>query len=182
MTKISLDAFYDELQKISELIPGGKSSGMPPSKFNPASVAKGQKVEIEHTTDPRIAREISRDHISEFPRYYTALDEMEKKLKGERKKVSQAVFQKMASHQKEAINWGALGGKLTQPFTRLFTKAAPAVAKAAPVTPKAVTPIARTAPMSALGPRLKPPSAGRIGETIGAPLRGDPRKYLQGNF
>lgn len=83
MTKISLDAFYDELQKISELIPGGKSSGIPPSNFNPKSVAKGQKVEMEHTPNPRLAREIARDHISEFPSYYTALDDMEKKLKGE---------------------------------------------------------------------------------------------------
>ena len=38
-------------------------------------------VELEHTDDANIALEIAKDHLSEFPDYYNALEEMEKKLK-----------------------------------------------------------------------------------------------------
>lgn len=39
----------------------------------------GQKVEMEHTTDVRIAKEIARDHLTEDPQYYTKLATIEKK-------------------------------------------------------------------------------------------------------
>lgn len=46
------------------------------------AIAKGQKVEKEHTTDPKIAREIATDHVNERPDYYDALKRIEKnKLK-----------------------------------------------------------------------------------------------------
>jgi hypothetical protein len=38
----------------------------------------GIKVEMEHTTDPLIAKRISLDHLSEIPDYYTRLAKMEK--------------------------------------------------------------------------------------------------------
>ena len=31
----------------------------------------GMKVEMEHTTDPRIAEEIALDHLAEDPHYYS---------------------------------------------------------------------------------------------------------------
>lgn len=37
----------------------------------------GVKVEMEHTDDPKIAREIAMDHLVEDPNYYTKLDKME---------------------------------------------------------------------------------------------------------
>jgi len=46
----------------------------------------GVKVEMEHTKDKNIAREIAHDHLFEFPDYYTALAEMEDKLKKKWKK------------------------------------------------------------------------------------------------
>ena len=39
----------------------------------------GIKVEMEHTNDPKKAREIAKDHLVELPDYYTRLDKMEKK-------------------------------------------------------------------------------------------------------
>ena len=48
-------------------------------------LAKGIKVEMEHTKDPDLARKIATDHLTEFGTYYTALDEMEKKLKEKKK-------------------------------------------------------------------------------------------------
>lgn len=38
----------------------------------------GMRVEMEHTSDKRIAREIAKDHLAEFPDYYTRLQAMEK--------------------------------------------------------------------------------------------------------
>lgn len=61
-------------------IPGGKADGKPVGKYDKEQLGKGMKVEREHTKDPRRAEEISTDHLEEFPTYYTALDEMEKRL------------------------------------------------------------------------------------------------------
>jgi len=38
---------------------------------------KGTKVEMEHTDDPVVAREIAMDHIAEFHDYYDRLDKIE---------------------------------------------------------------------------------------------------------
>ncbi len=42
---------------------------------------KGQKIEMEHTDDPRIARKIACDHLKEHPKYYTHLEKMERKMR-----------------------------------------------------------------------------------------------------
>lgn len=39
----------------------------------------GIQVEMEHTDDPREAREIALDHLMELPDYYSRLAKMEKK-------------------------------------------------------------------------------------------------------
>ena len=46
-------------------------------------VDMGEKVEMEHVDDVRLAREISLDHLSEFPDYYSRLEKMEKEAKEE---------------------------------------------------------------------------------------------------
>lgn len=38
----------------------------------------GQKVELEHTSDEKIAKEIAKDHLFEDPEYYTKLSKIEK--------------------------------------------------------------------------------------------------------
>ena len=42
-----------------------------------SQLAKGIKVELEHTSDPKIAKEIALDHIAEFPDYYDRLAKVE---------------------------------------------------------------------------------------------------------
>jgi len=59
-------------------IPGGKSDNAPDSDFDAEELAKGIKVELEHTDDKELAKEIAKDHLSEFPDYYTRLIDMEK--------------------------------------------------------------------------------------------------------
>ena len=61
-------------------VPGGLADNKKPSDFDPKELAKGIKVEMEHTEDPALAQEIAMDHLTEFPDYYTALLKMEKGL------------------------------------------------------------------------------------------------------
>lgn len=56
-----------------ERIPGGKAAGRSPREFDQRELAKGIKVEMEHTRSKQTAREIAMDHLAEEPRYYTKL-------------------------------------------------------------------------------------------------------------
>lgn len=49
--------------------------------INEDQLKKGIEIEKEHTSNKDIATKIAKDHLSEFSNYYTALDEMETKLK-----------------------------------------------------------------------------------------------------
>jgi hypothetical protein len=64
----------------TDKMPGGKADDKPSSAFDAKQMALGQKVEMEHTDNPALAKEIARDHLEEFGDYYTHLDKMEKKL------------------------------------------------------------------------------------------------------
>ena len=64
-------------------IPGGLADNGPPKNVDPVQVEKGLRVEHEHTSDlPDIAREITYDHLTEDPNYYTKLEKMEKNAWG----------------------------------------------------------------------------------------------------
>ena len=41
-------------------------------------LAKGVKVELEHTSDHSVAHEIALDHLGEYPDYYDRLEQVEK--------------------------------------------------------------------------------------------------------
>lgn len=68
-------------------IPGGLATGMSLSDIAQkhgvsiqdikTEFVKGIKVEMEHTTDKEIAKEIAKDHIFEDPKYYTKLATIE---------------------------------------------------------------------------------------------------------
>lgn len=59
-------------------LPGGLGDKKKPSDFDPKAVALGVKIEMEHTSDPAIAREIALDHLTEDPNYYNKLETIEK--------------------------------------------------------------------------------------------------------
>lgn len=61
----------------SDKIPGGLAKGMPDSAFDQTQLRNGIKVELEHTTDQEIAKEIAKDHLKEDPKYYIKLRKME---------------------------------------------------------------------------------------------------------
>lgn len=67
---------YKRMKK--EKLVGGLGDYKPDSSFDKKSLEKGIKVELEHTKDRQIAKEISKDHLSEDASYYDKLEQMEK--------------------------------------------------------------------------------------------------------
>jgi len=59
----------------------GKHSTWDASAFDPKELLLGISVEMEHTDCPEIALEIAKDHLAEFPDYYTRLRDMEANAK-----------------------------------------------------------------------------------------------------
>ena len=77
--------------------------------FDKEQLEKGKKVEMEHTDDPEIALEITKDHLVEFPEYYDGLEEMEDKLKNLKsynlyKKLKKLFSFLVENQEKEAYN------------------------------------------------------------------------------
>lgn len=85
MRRLALKAVQDKLT-------GGRADGMSEediAKKHDVSVdhiedqiEKGVQVEMEHTNDSLLSKEIAKDHLVESPDYYTHLEEMEKKFEG----------------------------------------------------------------------------------------------------
>ena len=59
-------------------IPGGLGDKKTPSDFDQDQLSKGIEVELEHTKDRSLAREIAMDHLTEDPEYYDKLQTVEK--------------------------------------------------------------------------------------------------------
>lgn len=60
-----------------DLIPGGKADNKNKSDFDKDQLAKGKKVEMEHTNDPAKAEEIAMDHLEEDSKYYDKLEKID---------------------------------------------------------------------------------------------------------
>jgi hypothetical protein len=71
------------MPKHKDNIPGGYADKRQPRNFPKDQMKMGRKVEYEHTNDPKIADEISMDHLEEIPDYYDRLEDMEDKAKKE---------------------------------------------------------------------------------------------------
>ena len=59
---------------------GGLADEKSDSDFDSKQLAKGMKVEMEHTDDKAMAKDIAKDHLVEDPKYYDHLEVMEKKF------------------------------------------------------------------------------------------------------
>jgi len=66
-----------ETQYLSEKLVGGYADGVPDYQFDPGQLYRGIQVEMEHTDDPLLAKEIAKDHLSEDEDYYKKLEKME---------------------------------------------------------------------------------------------------------
>ena len=58
-----------------DILPGGTGDFTRDEDFDPVEVSMGNVVELEHTDDVKLAKEITRDHLSEpgNERYYSRL-------------------------------------------------------------------------------------------------------------
>ena len=59
-----------------------KEQGFTEKDADPEQLKMGVKVEMEHTTDPLIAKRIALDHLTEIKDYYTRLAKMEAEAEG----------------------------------------------------------------------------------------------------
>lgn len=74
--------------KTNEILKGGMADNIPDEEFDHDQLSKGITVEMEHTNDPDIAKEVAKDHIVETgkkngkirSRYYDELEKMEQKI------------------------------------------------------------------------------------------------------
>ena len=64
---------YEDFLLESDTITGGLGDKKEDSDFDKDSLEQGIKVEMEHTTDKEVAKEITKDHLMEDPEYYTKL-------------------------------------------------------------------------------------------------------------
>jgi hypothetical protein len=64
-------------------IKGGLADKKKPEDFDPKELKIGIKIEMEHTNDEKLAKEIAMDHLTEIPDYYTRLKDMEKNVEKE---------------------------------------------------------------------------------------------------
>lgn len=65
----------------ADRLPGGRGDKLDPESVDQRELKRGIKHEMEHTDDPEVAKEIALDHLAEDPRYYTHLEQMERKHK-----------------------------------------------------------------------------------------------------
>lgn len=99
----------EQLKKTSaEIVRGGKADWMSDGRFSDKQLRMGITIEKEHTTNPRIAKEIAKDHLTEDKNYYTHLKEMEDKYV--EKKAFWIGFGKTAEDKKNNITPYMLGG------------------------------------------------------------------------
>jgi DNA topoisomerase IB len=64
--------------RYADKLPGGLADKKTPEDFDPEQLAKGVKIEFEHTDNRDVAREVAMDHLTEDPKYYDKLETIEK--------------------------------------------------------------------------------------------------------
>lgn len=79
-SEIKKDYEMNMLKKAqAQVLKGGKADNKSDKDFDPKSLKKGMKVEREHTSNPKMQKEIAQDHLTEDKKYYEKLEKMEKK-------------------------------------------------------------------------------------------------------
>ena len=69
-----------------------KKGYIPDYKFNATQLRKGIKVELEHTNNKALAKQIAKAHLIENPEYYIYLKKMENMMARQRKRQFTPVF------------------------------------------------------------------------------------------
>lgn len=61
----------------ADLLPGGQGDDMPDDAFDEVELEMGIEDELEHTSDPDVAKEIAKDHLVGDPSYYSKMGQYE---------------------------------------------------------------------------------------------------------
>lgn len=69
------------VNRLPDTLKGGFGDEANEFDFDEEQLVKGIGVELEHTDNPYIAKEIALDHLTEHPQYYEYLEKMEKEWK-----------------------------------------------------------------------------------------------------
>ena len=64
-------------KKHKDQLPGGLADNKSPQDFDKEKLIAGLRVELEHTSEPKLALEIAMDHLTEDPDYYQKLKAVE---------------------------------------------------------------------------------------------------------
>jgi len=117
----------DAQKKTAGLVAGGdkgmsRKAGTTPAEVDPKELKAGIKIEREHSSNPKVQKEVALDHLTEFPKYYTGLAKMERGLK---KKAFSGGFTDgtAPSSSLEAMN--SMAATASAPFESPITLAAP---------------------------------------------------------
>ena len=110
---------YTLATKFSQFLSAGMAHKKKISKkdVDPSELAMGVKVEREHTNDPAVAERIALDHLAEFRNYYTALADMEDKLRSKKRVKTEKSVMGSPPKAKEAA--GSPKPKIVKPSASL---------------------------------------------------------------
>jgi predicted transcriptional regulator len=80
-----VEEVMEEIDFVADFLEAGKAyeAGYHDDSVDEGELDMGIKVEMEHTTNPLIAKRIALDHLTELPDYYTRLEKMEEEGKDE---------------------------------------------------------------------------------------------------
>ena len=70
---LSKEAWFREVLAYEDKLPGGLADDRVPEDYEPRALQQGVEVEMEHTNDPEVAKEIAMDHLEEDLDYYGKL-------------------------------------------------------------------------------------------------------------
>ncbi len=73
----NVEKLAQDREEQGDQIEGGLGDDKSPLDFDKEQIKLGMKVEMEHTDDPMVALDITLDHLTEDPEYYTVKDDPE---------------------------------------------------------------------------------------------------------
>jgi hypothetical protein len=106
--------YFSSKNEEDNLLSGGKGDDLDEEDVDQDELMKGLDVEMEHTTNKNIAREIALDHLAEDPEYYTKLEAIHKENPGKTakrtdeklwEKVKKEAVKKMGGHSARAMQY-----------------------------------------------------------------------------
>ena|SRR3990167_5266349 len=85
LAQVEMFKAMKENDSCKDRLSGGRADKKDPEDFDSDQLARGTVHEMEHTDDPRLAKEIATDHLAEITDYYDKIEAIEKRQKTAKK-------------------------------------------------------------------------------------------------